>query len=217
MRIDADAVMWSAPERERAGRPLLVLLHGYGSYEGDMFAMSRSLPLEPVIASVRAPLREGPGYTWFPSVSESLADESSTAGASADERFDAVADATSALIEWVDSTTSTGVGLLGLSQGGAMSLELLRTQPERFNYAVQLSGFVFPSDNPGDARLAELRPPVFWGRGTNDTVIPASLIDHTLEWLPGHSTLSAGIYEGLGHAVSDAELSEVGAFIRSHL
>lgn len=206
MRIDQDAVMWSAPERDRAGRPLLVLLHGFGSTEGDMFALSRSLPLEPVIASVRAPLRAGPGYTWFPS------DD-----ASSEERFDSIADVTTSLLDWVDSTQSTGIGLLGLSQGGAMALELLRARPEAFDYVVQLSGFVVPSDHPGDTRLAELTPPVFWGRGTVDEVIPSSLIDHTQEWLPRHSSLTEGIYEGLGHAVSDAELSDVRAFIRANL
>lgn len=206
MRIDPDAVMWSAPERERASRPLLVLLHGFGSTEGDMFAYSRSLPLEPVIASVRAPFSAGPGFTWFPSDNES-----------SDERLDSITAVTDALLDWVDSTQSTGVGLLGLSQGGAMSLEMLREQPDAFDYVVQLSGFVLPSDRPGDARLAERKPPVFWGRGTADTVIPSSLIDHTQEWLPRHSTLTEGIYEGLGHAVSDAELSELGAFIRTQL
>lgn len=206
MRIDPDAVMWSAPERERAGRPLLVMLHGFGADEGEMFSLSRSLPLEPVIASVRAPLRAGPGYTWFP-----------PDDASSDERFDSIADVTDALLDWIDSTTSTGVGLLGLSQGGTMSLELLREQPDGFDYVVQLSGFVLPTDHEGDARLAERKPPVFWGRGTTDEVIPASLIEHTQQWLPRHSTLTEGIYEGLGHAVSDLELSELGAFIRTHL
>lgn len=211
MNIDADAVIWSAPERERSGRPLLVLLHGYGSHEGEMFALSRSLPLDPVIASVRAPHPEGAGFSWFPSVQES------TASTSADERFDAIGQTTRALLDWLDSTTSNGVGMLGLSQGGAMALELLREQPERFRYVAQLSGFVFPSDHAGDARLAELRPPVFWGRGTNDAVIPESLIDNTQEWLGAHSTLTERIYEGLGHGVSDAELSELGAFIRAQL
>lgn len=205
MRIDPDAVLWSAPERERAGRPLLVLLHGYGSHEGDLFSLARSLPLEPVIASVRAPLAQGPGYAWFPQAGES----------SADDRFEAVANSTRALIDWLDTTKSTGVGLLGFSQGAAMALQLLREQPTRFGYAVPLSGFVFPNEHDGDMRLAELRPPVFWGRGTEDAVIPSSLIDHTIEWLPAHSTLTEGIYEGVGHWVSPEEISELGAFIRS--
>ncbi len=206
MHIDSDAVMWSAPERERAGRPLLVLLHGFGSNEGDMFSFARSLPLEPVIASLRAPLPAGHGYTWFPS------DD-----ADPNERFDSIADVTHALRNWVSATSSSGVGLLGFSQGGAMALELLREQPERFDYVVQLSGFVLPSDHSGDALLSELTPPVFWGRGTADAVIPASLIAHTQQWLPQHSTLTEGIYEGLGHEVSDFELGELSAFIRSHL
>jgi phospholipase/carboxylesterase len=207
MQIDENSVMWSAPERDRAERPLLVLLHGFGSDEGDMFSLSRLLPLDPVIASVRAPLPQGPGYTWFPSAE----------GALAADRFDAVDESVGALLKWLDSTSSTVVGVLGFSQGGAMALELMRAQPERFRFIVQLSGFVFPSEHPGDERLAALRPPVFWGRGTEDTVIPASLIENTREWLGVHSTLTEGIYEGLGHAVSDAELGEVGAFIRSAL
>lgn len=206
MRIDPDAVMWSAPERERAGRPLLVLLHGFGSNEGDMFTFARSLPLEPVVASVRAPLRAGPGYTWFSS------DDPSSA-----ERFDSITEVTAALLDWVNSTSSTGVGLLGLSQGGAMSLEMMRAQPERFDYVVQLSGFVLPSDHDGDAQLAARKPPVFWGRGTTDDVIPASLIEHTHQWLSVHSTLTEGIYEGLGHVVSKLELSELSTFIRANL
>lgn len=171
-----------------------------------MFAFSRHLPLAPVIASVRAPLSAGSGYTWFPS------DD-----ASSEERLDSIADVTAALLDWVDPTTSTGVGIIGLSQGGTMALEMLRTSPDRFACVVNLSGFVLPSDNAGDALLAERRPPVFWGRGTSDETIPTSLIDHTGDWLQRHSALTGRIYEGLGHAVSDAELGEVSAFIREHL
>ena len=222
MRIDPDAVLWSAPERERAGRPLLVLLHGYGSHEGDLFSLAQSLPLEPVIASVRAPFAQGPGYAWFPPVGPLLTGqfegEQVTAGQpSVEERFAAIDESTSALTDWLDMTESTGVGLLGFSQGAAMALQLLREHPTRFDYVVALSGFVVPNDHRGDALLAELRPPVFWGRGTDDTVIASSLIDHTIEWLPEHSTLTEGIYEGVGHWVSPEEISEFGAFIGSQL
>ena len=65
MKIDPTAVLWSSPERERSDRPLLVLLHGYGSHEGDLFQLSPRLPLAPVIASVRAPISESGGWAWF--------------------------------------------------------------------------------------------------------------------------------------------------------
>lgn len=204
MRIDPDAVLWSAPESERAGRPLLVLLHGYGSHEGDLFGLSPQLPLQPVIASVRAPLRAGAGYAWFPFSGE----EAPVAG---------VADDTvRALFEWLDTTTSTSIGLLGFSQGGAMALQLLRNAPTRFAYAVMLAGFAI-GEGGVDADLAAASPPVFWGRGTADRVIPAGLIAHTQRWLPSHSTLTERIYEDLAHGVSAAELGDVSAFIRRQL
>ena len=205
--IDESAVVWSAPERERAGRPLLVLLHGYGSHEGDLFGLSPHLPLSPVIASLRAPNVEGPGYSWFPLAGVS----------SASERLDAANSAARAVLAWLDTTQSTSVGLLGFSQGGALALQLMRLAPERFDYVVQLSGFALEGSLPGDAVLADSRPPVFWGRGTADQVIAGAFIEQTDAWLPGHSTLTERIYEDLPHGISQAELTDVNAFIQQHL
>ena len=67
--LDADAVLWSAEAAERAGRPLLVLLHGYGADERDLFGLAPYLPPEFVVAAVRAPLAPpwpAPGYSWYP-------------------------------------------------------------------------------------------------------------------------------------------------------
>ncbi len=202
LTIDSDAVIWSAPERERAGRPLLLLLHGYGSHEGDLFGLAPRLPLSPVIASIRAPLQEGPGYAWFP--------QSDRTGPAADS-------AAVAVLEWLDQQEFTTVGLLGFSQGGAMALQLLRHRPRFFAYAVQLSGFVMPIEHPGDDELAKAKVPVFWGRGTTDEVIPESLINYTQQWLPYHSTMTERIYEGIAHSVSEQELLDLGAFLRIQL
>jgi len=204
--IDPASVLWSAPERERAERPLLVLLHGFGSHEGDLFGLSPQLPLAPVIASVRAPLTLQPGsYAWAPLASQAGA---ATVAESAN-------DVAVALLEWLDTTESTSVGLLGFSQGGAVALQLLRNAPERFEFAVNLSGFAVLDDNAGDPELARVRPPVFWGRGTADQVITPDKIAYTEQWLPEHSALTARIYEDLPHSISRPELDDVNAFIRS--
>ena len=204
VRIDPDAVLWSAPERERAGRPLIVLLHGYGSHEGDLFGLSPALPLGPVIASVRAPLRAGPGYAWW---------EITELGAPPRDEVDA---ATAALLAWLDTVQATRISLLGFSQGAAMALQLLRAAPDRFAAAVCLAGFVVPGDDAGDAALVQRRPPVFWGRGTDDPVIPDSAIERTARWLPEHADAQIRIYEGLGHAVSTPELTDLVTFLREH-
>jgi len=204
-QIDAAAVLWSAAVADRAGRPLLLVLHGYGSHEGDLFALAPHLPLQPTIAALRAPLPVGQGWSWFP------------IGVPGDPVGDAHDAAAVGILDWLDALPEqpTSIGLLGFSQGGAMTLQLMRHAPERFAFAVQLSGFIASSTHPGDERLAELRPPVFWGRGTLDPVIPEPAVARTQEWLPGHSTLTQGIYEGMGHSISQAELGEIVTFLRA--
>lgn len=208
--LDPDAVVWSVPASDRAGRPVLVLLHGYGSHEQDLFGLAPHLPEQFVVAAVRAPLSPPfptPGWSWYPI--EGLQGRDAGAVTRAAERF----------VEWVDAEagSAASVGLLGFSQGGVIALQSLRLRPRGFAFAVNLAGYADAAALPGDADLAEVRPPVFWGRGARDEVIPADRIAHTVEWLPAHSELSGRVYEGLTHSVSQDELDDVAAFLRLQL
>lgn len=207
--LDADAVLWSAGPADRSGRPVLVLLHGYGSDEHDLFALAPHLPEEFVVASVRAPLAPPfpmPGWSWYPI--ESPIARSGAAITAAAER----------LAQWVDEQTDAPhVGLLGFSQGAAVALHTLRVRPERFAFAVALAGYADPGPLPGDTALAQRRPPVFWGRGALDDVIPQERVADTVQWLPAHAELSGRVYPGLGHSVSGEELADVTTFLRKRL
>lgn len=208
--LDADAVLWSTDRSAVAGRHLLLLLHGYGADEHDLYPLRQYLPEAFAVASLAAPLAPpwpAPGRSWYPI--EGL------------ERRDAshVTRAAEAVITWIDAHAAgaASIGLLGFSQGGAVSLQAMRIDPQRFAYAVNLSGYATPGELPGDAALAELRPPVFWGRGTNDDVIPDFVVAHTTQWLPEHADLSGRVYPGLTHSVSEQELADVAAFLDKRL
>ncbi|MEN2736596.1 dienelactone hydrolase family protein [Microbacterium sp. X-17] len=207
LHLDHEAVLWSAGETDRVGRPRLILLHGYGSDEADLFGISAYLPLEPVIASLRAPIPEGPGFAWFSRFTNISVDP---LAANADA-------AARAVLDWLDDQPDVPTGLLGFSQGGALAIQLMRLAPERFDFAVTLSAFVVQGTEDGDAALAERRPPVFWGRGTHDDTIPAAGVARAAEWLAAHTDLDARIYEGLGHGISPLELGDISSFIRAHL
>jgi len=207
--LDADAVLWNAAPADRGGRPLLVLLHGYGSEEHDLFGLVPHLPEEFVVASVRAPLTPPfpmPGWSWYPLEGPDARD-----GA-------AITRAGERLLEWLDAATDAEqVGLLGFSQGAAVALQALRLRPERFAFVVNVAGYVDPAPLPSDEALAELRPAVFWGRGARDEVIPADRVAHTVQWLPDHVDLSGRVYTGLAHSVSQEELDDVTVFLRKRL
>ncbi|WEF20405.1 alpha/beta hydrolase [Microbacterium maritypicum] len=208
LTIDDTATRWSSPDR--GGMPLLVLLHGYGADEHDLFGLVPYLPEGIAVASVAAPLAPPwpmPGRSWYPI--EGLDGRSSADVTLAAESF----------LRWLDTaaTEAPSIALLGFSQGAAVSLQALRLAPERFGAVVALSGYASPGELPNDEALAELRPHVFWGRGTHDDVIPPALIDHTAQWLPTHSELSGRVYTGLTHSISDEELTDVHRFLTKWL
>ncbi len=55
----------------------------------------------------------------------------------------AVTDAARAVLRWLDEAAGTApaIGLLGFSQGAAVALQALRLAPERFAFALALSGY----------------------------------------------------------------------------
>lgn len=204
LTIDDTATRWSTSDRGRM--PLLVLLHGYGADEHDLFGLVPYLPDGIAVASVAAPLAPPwpmPGRSWY--AIEGLDGRSP----------EAVTVAAEAFLRWLDvaAEDAPSIALLGFSQGAAVSLQALRLAPERFGAVAALSGYVASGELPHDEALAELRPPVFWGRGTHDDVIPPELVDHTAQWLPGHSDLSGRVYTGLTHSISEEELTDVHRFL----
>ncbi|MGA1838090.1 esterase [Herbiconiux sp. 11R-BC] len=182
----------------------VLLLHGYGSNEQDLTGIVPALGLSAPWSSLRAPIELGHGgAAWF---------AISTPG---DPDPEPLAEATDAIWAWVDATRGDDSLVLpiGFSQGGLMASQLLRTRPERVVAPVVLGGFVQRSPQPGDAHLAETRPPLFWGRGAEDRVIGSPAIQRTSAFLPAHTALVERIYPGLAHGISAQELADVREFI----
>ena len=202
--IDPQGVRWSAPVAARAGRPLLVVLHGHGLNEDVGSELWGRLPEELVIAAPRGPLRARGGYGWFKmDFTLALAD------------VDAAANS---VLAWLDDQTGfTSVGILGFSQGSAVAIQALRLQPYRLDYAVVLSGFMAPVPAAGDALLARRRPPSFAARGDRDGLVPAFLATFTDHWLADHTALTTRRYPELGHSVSEAELIDLRSFLAARL
>lgn len=185
-------------------RPLLLLLHGFGSNEVDLPGITGSLPDRFQWASLRAPITLSTGsYAWVPITTPGLPDP------------DGVRAAARGILEWIDASVEPGVPIVpvGFSQGGLMVTHLLRLRRERFAGGAVLSGFVLQGEDAGDEALAAARPPVFWARGDVDRVITPDAFARTDAWLEGHATATSHVYPGLAHGISRDELRDLSVWL----
>jgi phospholipase/carboxylesterase len=205
--LDADAILWSAPPAERAGRPLLLAMHGRTGTERRLLRVADAFPDAYVVAHLRGPWAEAGGWSWFASDN-----------AHGDPRPEDAVAAAAAVLAWLDTLRAPPlVGALGFSQGGATALELLRADPDRIPFAVNLGGYAGRGERPRDAELRARRPPVFWGRGGMDEVIRPETVDRTAAWLDTHATTTARLYPRLRHTVSRREAGDAAAFLAERL
>jgi phospholipase/carboxylesterase len=151
--------------------PLLLLLHGIGSNEEDLFGLAPYLDERFLIVSARAPVVLGPGsYGWFQI-------EFTPGGMVAD--FEQAKRSLGLLPgfigELVDAYHADAgrVYLCGFSQGAMMSLSLMLTSPEKIAGVVAMSGRLprqVLEREPDRASLAG--KPVLITHGLYDPVLP---------------------------------------------
>lgn len=199
-----------------AGAPLLLLVHGYGSDENDLFSLAPHLDARFTFVSVRAPHAYPPGFGWYDITFTDrgiLRDEAMIEGSATTlEAFLHEA------VETYDADPAR-VFILGFSQGAAMTLQLLLTRPELLAGAVALSGHIpdvgWNARAKGDALAGK---PVFVGHGTADPVVPIAAgrdANNRLGSLPLDLTYRER--PGMGHTIDGELLAEVSSWLSARL
>ena len=152
--------------------PVLILLHGYGSNEEDLFSFATELPEEYYVISVRAPYDLQPyGHAWYAIYFD--ADENKF---SDDEQAKTSRDT---IAKFIDSICekypidSTKVTLIGFSQGAILSYATALSYPEKVNRVVALSGYLNEkvlAESFQNKAISNLK--FFISHGSVDQVIP---------------------------------------------
>lgn len=129
------------PKKTTDRPPLLVLVHGYGSNELDLFSFAEELPDELLIISLRAPYEMGyGGYAWYAISLDATNNKHSDldqAGASLQK--------IAKLIDEVKEryhTSHDNTFLLGFSQGAILSYALSLNYPNKVQHVLALSGYI---------------------------------------------------------------------------
>lgn len=160
------------PKVKQEKNPLILLLHGYGSNEEDLFSFAGQLPEEYYIISARAPHHIPPyGNAWYAINFDSDMNKFSDDNQAIESR--------ELIVKFIDELIdqypidAQKVTLLGFSQGAILSYSIALTYPEKIDRVVALSGYlnmdiIDKGFNTND--ISKLR--FFISHGVVDQVIP---------------------------------------------
>ncbi|CAM1367111.1 Phospholipase/carboxylesterase [Tenacibaculum sediminilitoris] len=158
------------PKTSNPTPPLLILLHGYGSNEQDLFSFAEELPDDLLIVSARAPHDMGyGGYAWyainFDSVNGKFSDLTQAA-----ESVDKIA----SFIDEIKvkyNTNPDKTFILGFSQGAILSYALSFKYPNKVKHVVALSGYINEELFPAEIDNSIVTD-YYISHGTVDQVLP---------------------------------------------
>ncbi len=198
------------PTEKSSNAPVIILLHGYGSNEADLFGLKEVLPKKYIVASARAPYPVGPdGFQWFNL--NNLDDQPE------------IGNSRSLIVKFIDGLITKykadrqNVYLIGFSQGAMMSYDVGLYNPGKVKGIAPLSGRIFSSvrQNIKNAspQMKQLR--VFIAHGAADNRI------NVAEGRAANSYLkSMGLkpeyheYAGMGHTISNDVLRDLAKWLQ---
>lgn len=160
------------PKIKKDKNPLLLLLHGYGSNEQDLFSFANELPGEYYVISARAPYDIQYGsYAWYAinfDADENKFSDLTQARNSRDLIINFIAEL---LAHY--AIDENDVTLIGFSQGAILSYAAALSYPEKIQRVVAMSGYLYLdilTENYRQNDFSNLK--IFASHGTVDQVIP---------------------------------------------
>lgn len=182
--------------------PVIIMLHGYGSDENDLFSFASELPSKYSIISLKAPYPMQPyGNAWY-AIHFDNVDGKWSDDAQAIESRDKVANCIDEIIEKynVDPNNFT---LLGFSQGTILSFSVALSYPEKVKNIIGLSGYINEAifkENYQDNDFKNLN--IYSSHGSVDQVIPVDWARKTKPFLSGLNIECEYSEYPVGHGVS---------------
>jgi phospholipase/carboxylesterase len=202
------------PKTNQSKPPLLIMLHGYGSNEEDLFSFAEELPDELLIISARAPLSLGFGsYAWYTIHFEAGSD-----------KFSDIPEAKNAL-ELIDKFLSEIIGafdvdennifLFGFSQGTILSSAYALNHPQKIQHVIALSGYINEEliQKPLE-KEAFKHLDFFVSHGTVDQVIPVDWARNTPGFLNKLKIKNSYTEYPVGHGVAPQNFYDLHTWIK---
>jgi phospholipase/carboxylesterase len=160
------------PKVKHDKNPLLLLLHGYGSNEEDLFSFATELLDDSYVISVRAPYDLQPyGHAWY-AIHFDADENKFSDNIQAKQSVELIAGFIDEIVKQYQIDTNN-VTLIGFSQGAILSYATALTYPEKVAKVVALSGYFNQEIMPeviDTKAISHLK--FFVSHGSVDQIIP---------------------------------------------
>ncbi len=207
---------YKAPKNTSEKSPVIIMLHGYGSDENDLFSFASELPDNYTIISLKAPYAMQPyGNAWY-----AIHFDNANGKWSDDEQAIISRDLVLKCIDEIISVyniDSDNITLLGFSQGTILSLAVGLSFPEKIKNIIGLSGYINEAifkENYVNNDFSKLN--VYSSHGSVDQVIPVDWARKTKPFLQNLNINCEYSEFPVGHGVAPQNFYELKEWLLKH-
>ncbi len=187
--------------------PMLVLLHGYGSNEHDLFSLTSHIPEDWLVVSIRGTFAVGQNqYCWF---KVQMVDGKISIDAAEEEN------SRYAVLEIIDKIVklhhidSERIVVAGFSQGANLSESIALLNPDKIAGFAMFSGrFMEEIKSKITSKESIKNLKVFVAHGTNDKMLPKHYADENIEILMQLGLKPKIVFDNHEHTISYKALKE---------
>lgn len=189
--------------------PVIILLHGYGSDEHDLFSFAGELPKKYTIIALKAPIALQPyGNAWY-NIYFNNTDGKFSDDEQAIESRELILKCIDEIID-VYKIDENNITLLGFSQGTILSFSVALSAPEKIKNVIGLSGYVnegILKEGYQNNDFSNLN--VYSSHGSVDQVIPVEWARKTEPFLKNLNIDSKYSEFPVGHGVHPQNFYEL--------
>ncbi len=205
------------PKIEIEKAPVLILLHGYGSDENDLFSFADELPDELFIISAKAPYAMQPyGNAWY-AIHWDNNDGKFSDDLQAIKSRETINDFIDEIIEKYP-VDANNINLLGFSQGSILSYAVALSYPEKIKNVIALSGYVNEGIIKNGFENNDFSKLKFYcSHGSVDQVIPVDWARKTKPFLDKLNIDNSYSEFPVGHGVAPQNFIELKKWLTERL
>jgi phospholipase/carboxylesterase len=203
------------PKIKTKNPPLIILLHGAGSNERDLFSFADLLPENFLVISARGPIKYAPSkYSWY-------AVDFSTGKPVINQTQEL--ESRKIILRFINELKSLHrfdekkIFLGGFSQGAIMSYSIGLTHPEIIHGIVAMGGRILEEVKPLIGKSTQsIKPHVFIAHGMNDNVLPVDYARVARMFLKERGINADYREYEVGHSVNSEMINDLADWLKKN-